>query len=107
MLDCFDSPDGGMGQHFVNGDLLDADLDPLQPEALVYEVREDGFKFGALEYIVPKEGWTEEQPPVLFDRTFLSNDDLGLWVLHAWIWQPNPQGMFENYNPSIRMCPSS
>jgi len=107
LLDCFDSPEGGMGQHYVNVDLLDAHLDELRPEALVYEVRKSGLKFVALEYIVPKAAWGQEQPPSLFGKTFLSNDALGLWVLHAWIWQANPDGMFENYNRNIGACPSS
>lgn len=107
LLDCFDSPDGGMGQHFVDVDRLDTHLDALRPEALVYEVRKSGLKLGAVEYIVPKAVWTEELPPSLLGETFLSNDALGLWVLHAWIWQPNPDGMFENYNPSIGTCPAS
>ncbi len=107
LLPCFESPEGGMGQHYVNVDALDTHLDPLQPEALVYEVRKSGLKFGAVEYIVPKAAWTEDQPPTLFGRTFLSNDALELWVLHAWIWQPNPLGMFENYNPNIGGCPDA
>jgi hypothetical protein len=107
LLPCFESPEGGMGQHFVDVQRLDADLDPLRPEALVYEVRKSGMKLGAVEYIVPKDAWTQSQPPVLFGETFRNNDELGLWVLHAWIWQPNPEGMFENYNPNIGVCPTS
>ena len=105
LLDCFDTPTAGMGQHFVDTSRLDASLDPLRPESLVYEVRKSGMKLGAVEYIVPKD--VAAQPPTLFGRTFLSNDDLGLWVLHAWIWQPNPDGMFENFNPNIGACPST
>jgi hypothetical protein len=43
-LDCFVNNEvGGMGQHYVNGDLVGDDvLDPMQPEALVYEPTEDG-----------------------------------------------------------------
>ena len=107
LLNCFESAEGGMGQHFVNVELLDAQVDALEPESLVYEVRTDGLKLGAVEYIVPKDVWTQEQPPTLFGRIFLSNDELGLWVLHAWIWQPNPDGMFENYNPNIGNCPDA
>src|SRR5262245_18153200 len=42
--DCFQSESiGGMGQHYVNGDLAGDDIaDPLRPEALVYEPTEDG-----------------------------------------------------------------
>ncbi|MEX2554279.1 MAG: hypothetical protein WEB06_01455 [Actinomycetota bacterium] len=107
LLPCFESPEGGMGQHLVNVELLDTHLDPLRPEALVYEVRKSGLKFGAVEYIVPKAAWTQEQPPSLLGETFRSNDELGLWVLHAWIWQPNPDGMFENFNPNIGACPNA
>ena len=27
--------------------------------------------------------------------------DLGLYVLHAWIWQNNPTGMFMDWNPTV------
>lgn len=107
LLDCFESAAGGMGQHFVDTTRLDTSLDPLRPESLVYEVRQSGYKFGAVEYIVPKDAWKQANPPVLFGETFKDNAELGLWVLHAWIWQPNPEGMFENYNPNIGACPSS
>src|SRR6185295_10032971 len=41
---CFrDDKIGGMGQHYINGDLAGDDVaDPLHPEAMVYEPREDG-----------------------------------------------------------------
>jgi hypothetical protein len=103
LLDCFQSAEGGMGQHYVQTTHLDAVLDPLDPEAMVYEVRPDGLHLGAVEYIVPKP--VSPNPPSLFGQTFLSNDALNLWVLHAWIWRPNPTGMFKNYNPSVRPCP--
>ena len=37
-LGCFQSPGrGGMGVHYVNGDLMDATVDIRKPEALVYQ----------------------------------------------------------------------
>jgi hypothetical protein len=34
---CFENPGvGGMGFHYINVDILDLILDPLQPEAMVY-----------------------------------------------------------------------
>ena len=41
----------------------------------------------------------------LYGRSFFSNTALHLWALHAWIWRPNPTGMFANYNPRVKLCP--
>src|SRR6266542_899947 len=54
-LTCIDNqPVGGMGVHYANASLLfDADLDPTQPEALVYAPNADGQpKLAALDFIV-------------------------------------------------------
>jgi hypothetical protein len=106
-LDCFQLPGvGGMGQHYVQLDSLDANIDPLQPEAMVYEMRKgDRLQLVAVEYVVPVDSWTGENPPELFGRPFFLNSKLNVWALHAWIWRPNPLGIFENYNPKVRMCP--
>ena len=48
-----------------------------------------------------------EQPPELFDRTFhhvTAPNRYGLpsfYALHAWVWQANPAGMFENMNTMV------
>ena len=106
LLACFDLPGtGGMGQHYVNTDLLDAAVTPGQPEAMVYEVDGGRLQLVAVEYIIPLSAWESAAKPRLFGKDFTRIDSLGLWALHAWIWRPNPNGMFENYNPSVRMCP--
>lgn len=107
-LECFDSSIGGMGQHYVDLSALDDTVDPLHPEAMVYEVRSDGrLKLVAVEYIVPKAAPPDGQlsPPNLFGQHFHENSALGVWVLHAWIWQANPAGIFEDWNPNIGACP--
>jgi hypothetical protein len=55
VLGCFQNPGvGGMGVHYLNGALLDGTVEASAPEALVYEMRDDGqLKLVALEYIVP------------------------------------------------------
>ena len=106
LLACFDLPGvGGMGQHYVNTSLLDATVVADQPEAQVYEVDGDRLQLVAVEYIVPWTAWVSPTPPQLFGRSFFSNTTLHLWALHAWIWRPNPLGMFANYNPNVRLCP--
>jgi hypothetical protein len=106
LLSCFDLPGvGGMGQHFVNTSLLDATIVADQPEALVYEVDGDRLQLVAVEYIVPWQAWVSTTPPQLYGRSFTSVTSLHLWALHAYIWRPNPLGMFANYNPSVKLCP--
>lgn len=106
LLACFDLPGvGGMGQHYVNTSLLDANIDPTQPEALVYEVDGSRLQLVAVEYIVPWQSWVSLTPPQLYGQSFTSVTSLHLWALHAWIWRPNPLGIFANYNPSVKLCP--
>jgi hypothetical protein len=108
-LGCFqDAAGGGMGVHYVNDSLMDNVVDITQPEALVYELDADGDVAGfvAHEYIVPVEAWTSATPPRLFGMDFHRHPVLPLWVLHTWMWKPNPTGMFADWNPAVRPCPS-
>jgi hypothetical protein len=105
---CFNNPGvGAMGFHYINVDLLDLELDPLQPEAMVYVPGPKGqLQLGAVEYIVPAEPWdaeNDELPMVLGQHLHL-NEALGVYVLHAWVWRHNPAGMFEDWNPNVT-CP--
>lgn len=105
-LDCIDHPsEGGMGQHYVDFSILDGEVDALAPEALVYEVRGTQQKLVGVEYVVPQSAWTQADPPRLFGETFHRNDVLGIWALHAWIWRPNPAGMFTDFNRAVGACP--
>jgi hypothetical protein len=113
--DCFrDDKIGGMGQHYVHGELIgDDQLDPLRPEALVYEPREDGSMIlVALEYLVFKDKWDPKNAnrpaPTLFGQDFHVKttipDTPPVWILHIWLWSHNPEGLFADYNPII-YCP--
>ena len=103
--------DGAMGQHYVNGTLVgDPAIDPLRPEALVYEPkRGGGLRLVGVEYVVFQEAWdaTHDAPPALFGRTFAlieagNRYDLpAFYELHAWIWRPNPSGIFSDWNPKV------
>lgn len=108
-LGCFEDPtQGGMGVHYLRADLLDATLDASQPEALVYELDASGQIVGlvAHEYIVPVDAWTEADPPMLFGQHLHQHPVLPLYVLHTWIWKDNPSGMFNDWNPAVRLCPA-
>ena len=105
---CFAQPGiGGMGHHYVNFDTVDLTIDALHPEAMVYAPGPQGqLQLGAVEYIVPAALWDagHSQPPSLFGHQFLVDDDFGTYELHVWLWQSNPLGMFEPWNPRVT-CP--
>jgi len=105
---CFESEAGGMGIHYINVNLLDTTLDAQQPEALVYHHLPNGKpRLGAVEYIVPAGAWDAEghgQPPMLLGQRFHLNSALGVYVLHAWIFTHNADGIFEDWNPRVS-CP--
>jgi hypothetical protein len=106
LLECFDLPGvGGMGQHYADTTRFDATIEPNRPEALVYEVDGNRLQLVAVEYIVPWTSWVASDPPRLFGHDFTSVTSLHIWALHAWIWRPNPLGMFQNYNPRVKLCP--
>lgn len=99
---CLSSPDGGMGYHYGKVP-FDASVDPLAPEALLYEPRGNGtLHLVAVEYIVPLPLSTT--PPTLFGQTFHRNDGAGIWALHLWLFKPNPSGLFADWNPNVT-CP--
>ncbi len=108
--------DGTMGQHYVNLDLvLDTatgvpTIDPLAPEALVYEPKVNGgYRLVGVEYVVFQDAWdaANDAPPALFGKTFTlipagNRYDLPpFYELHAWIWRPNPSGIFKDWNPKV------
>ena len=110
--DCVEQPgQGGMGVHYLNADLLDAELDPLRPEMLVYQKTPTGsFDLVALEYVVFAPVWdaAHEQPPVLFGHPFhlvrIPNrygTKMPLYELHVWLWEPNRNGLFNDWNPAV------
>ena len=102
---------GAMGQHYVNLDLvLDKVIDPLTPEAVIYEPKPDGsYRLVGVEYVVFQGDWdpAHDAPPALFGRTFKlvpSPNRYGLdpfYQLHVWLWRPNPSGMFNDWNPKV------
>jgi hypothetical protein len=39
-------------------------------------------------------------------QDFHKHPTLPLYVLHAWIWEANPDGMFADFNPVLGACPA-
>jgi hypothetical protein len=105
---CAEQPGvGTMGQHYVNFALVgNAAIDPLQPEALVYEPRADGtLKLVALEWVrVGPEGTA----PTVLGKDLLYRTapnrygiEPGFYERHYWLYKANPLGAFEDWNPTV------
>jgi len=93
---------GGMGFHFGNLALFDDKVEALKPEVLLYEPQKDGrLRLVAVEYAVPFTVWHEADPPELNGVAFHRNNTFGLWILHAWVWKHNPEGVLEDWNPRV------
>jgi hypothetical protein len=98
---CFDNAAGGMGVHYVKD--IDATVIANEPEALVYEITDNGrLRLVAVEYIVPD---SEPMPAPLFGQHFHHHGYLPVYILHAWVWKNNPSGMFADFNPKVGDCP--
>jgi hypothetical protein len=111
---CISNPDlGGMGYHYGNPAYLgNGILDPLMPEALLYEPKKNGrLRLVGVEYIVPfgapeTTGGDpiEGDQPFLFGQGFDNSPHVGpngSWTLHVWVWRHNPAGMFAAFNPKV------
>ncbi len=113
-MDCMSSAQGAQGLHYTNAALLsDPQLDPLQPEALMYEPRADGsLRLVGLEYLVFQKAWHDaghKAAPTLLGREFSLNTTLlpqPFYALHLWVWQYNPFDLFANWNPLV-ICPKA
>jgi hypothetical protein len=107
ILGCFENPGvGGMGVHYVDFAIVDGTPEVTAPEALVYEMKPNGhLNLVGVEYLVPLDAWTEEEPPSLFGQHFHQHPVLPFWVLHVWAWRSNPAGMFTDWNPLVGNCP--
>jgi hypothetical protein len=92
-----------MGHHYMNSALVDATFDIRRPEILVYNKNEDGSQeLVAVEYAVPL---TNPKPEGFTGSGDVWNGDSGfpLWLVHAWVWSYNPDGVFNWTNPLVHL----
>ena len=84
-------------------------VDITEPEALVYELDVGREHRRSRRPRVHRAGqaWPSSKPPPPFpELDFHRHPVLPLWVLHTWMWKPNPTGTFSDWNPAVRPCPS-
>jgi hypothetical protein len=101
---------GAMGYHYFNADLMaDLTTDLLHPEVLVYAPGEDGeLELAAVEWVVRGQNSNPpgvSAPPTVLDMPMhILVPAVGFYIMHAWVWKPNPAGMFADFNPEVS-CP--
>lgn len=113
---CVDYPDGymgegpgAMGHHYFNVEYLTdgGQLDPTEPELLVYEKRADGtMRLNAVEYIIPAADLpgTAPAPEMFGGRKLVWHPEVGtagVWGLHVWLWRSNSHGLYAEVNPAV------
>jgi hypothetical protein len=110
---CVSGPDeGAMGIHYANFPLVvDDELDPQRPEALIYEKKNGKLRLVGVEFIMLYDVWHAEKPldmpPVLMGQLFHYNGSpnrYGLppfYALHVWAFKDNPHGVYVNWHPKV------
>lgn len=92
---------GAMGFHYANfARAGNPNLDPAEPEILLYVPDEDGgLRLVGLEYV--RFGPPTSPAPTLFGQEFHYDAARGQYALHVWAWRNNPSGMFAPFNPKL------
>ena len=107
---CVAHPTAGvMGFHYFNAQLMaDNAVNATEPEALVYAPTSDGgLRLVAVEWVVRGP---ESNPPGVTTAPSVLGMDMHIlvpppgpafYLMHAWLWDDNPAGMFADWNPEV------
>ncbi|RBM06617.1 hypothetical protein [Streptomyces sp. PT12] len=89
----------GLGYHFVRQVAESQEqLEITEPNSMLYVPQEDGsLKLAGVGYVSKREA-------SLFGEELSPPSILPYYTLHAWVWEENPEGVFEHINPNIS-CP--
>lgn len=111
-LGCVKYASGTMGVHFLNPALIGPEPDPMKPTLLLYEPVGDKLELVAVEWLIPLATGVKPKPELFghpFDGPMEGHEPLlpaalHHYDLHAWIFKPNPMGVFHPVNPNVK-CP--
>lgn len=82
-----------MGIHYINGAFIDDNLDPMEPEVVVFGP--DGTLWSA-EYLTPPQ----TTPMEIFGQQLSLVEAIELDALHLWVID-NPGGQFTDFNAEV------
>jgi hypothetical protein len=119
----------GFGMHLASLSVPTSTFDPTRPKVLLYEPDgSGGYRLAGVAYAldrvsdVPPEGFVGGSDVWHYHRNlcFIPNGTVTIafsqgscarlgglyqaetdWLLHAWIWEPNPRGVFVEINPAV------
>jgi hypothetical protein len=119
----------GFGMHLASLSVPTSTFDPTRPKVLLYEPDgSGGYRLAGVAYAidrvsdVPPDGFAGGSDVWHYHRNlcFIPNGTVTIafsqgacarlgglyqaetdWLLHAWIWEPNPRGVFVEINPSV------
>jgi hypothetical protein len=105
---CMTGDLGAQGIHFGKDALFEPSVVLETPQLLMYEPQADGsLRFLGVEYLVFQQAWHDAghvERPALLGQTFDLNETLldePFYLLHVWLGQFNPSGLFANWNPLV------
>ena len=110
ITNCVSNPSAGaMGYHYFDPELMaDNSVNALEPEALVYAPTPNGgLKLVAVEWVVLGP---ESNPPGVSAPPSVVGMEMHIlapppgpafYLMHAWVWDHNPSGMFADWNPEV------
>jgi hypothetical protein len=106
--DCMAGDLGAMGIHYAKDALFEPSAVLTTPQLLMYEPQADGsLRFLGVEYLVFQQAWHDAGHvgrPKLLGQTFGLNETLldePFYLLHVWVGQFNPAGLFADWNPLV------
>ena len=109
--ECTESPEGGMGVHFLNPARAMAPVNASEPALLLYSPTADGgFELIGAEWFqadADQDLSTDGDRPSLWGRPFegpMTGHSPVMPVhydLHVWLFDSNPDGVFAPWNPSV------
>jgi hypothetical protein len=106
--DCMAGDRGAQGVHYGKDALFEPVVILETPQLLMYEPQADGsLRFLGVEYLVFQQAWHDAghvERPTLLGRTFGLNETLldePFYLLHVWVGQFNPSGLFADWNPLV------
>lgn len=91
-----------MGFHYMKSEYVDGTFEIDKPEILVYAPNPSSgrLQLVAVEYAIPNT-FPEPGGFTGSDDVWDNNSTFGLWLLHAWVWKYNPNGVFSPMNPDV------
>lgn len=108
---CTESPEGGMGVHYLNPTRAAQPVDPSSPAVLLYQPAQDGGpRLVGAEWFqadADQDLTTDQDRPTLWGRPFegpMPGHDPGMpahYDMHVWLYDSNPAGVFAAWNTSI------